>query len=202
MTPRLRLAAASRSIQPFRQGDLDGLSALYALINAVRILLHPRQHVGRRAAAGMFAAGLVALHRSGQLLRCTVRDVDQGARALLVDAVHEQVARRYAVKLELVLLPSAPSLRPTSSYIRHAIRAGSPVLMKLAGSPPHWTVAVRNTATRLSLFDSAGRRWLVIRHLDVAAEPRPRIAELYAWRLISAPDVPTGIGDASETTDG
>lgn len=198
MTPRLRLAAASRSIQPFRQGELDGLSALYALVNAMRILLHPRKQLGRRAAAGMLAAGLVTLHRSGQLLHCLVRDVDESAWAMLVDAVRQQVAGRYAMQLELVALPMAASMRPTARSIRHAIRAGSPVLMKLTGPPPHWTLAVRNTATRLSLFDSAGRRWLVIRHLDVAGESEPRIAKLYALRLI-VPDVPASGGDGAET---
>lgn len=202
MTPRLRLAAASRSIQPLRQGELDGLSALYALINAVRILLHPRQHLSHRAATAMFAAGLLSLHRRGQLFHCTVRDVDEGAWTLLADAVRQQVARRYAMELELVAVPMPASVRPTARFIRHAVRAGSPVLIKLTGLPPHWTLAVRNTATRVALFDSGGRRWLLTRNLDAAGERRPRIAELYSCRLIGVPDVSASVGDGAETADG
>lgn len=80
-------------IEPVIQGDSDGLSALYCIINAVRLVMAPHRELTHEEVRALFAAGVRFLARQGSLS----------------EAVHSCVRERDWPKLAARVVASAQS---------------------------------------------------------------------------------------------
>jgi hypothetical protein len=156
------IIAAARVLQPLRQGQLDGLCGLYALVNAIRVAAAAHGWRDRVHAPALFRAGVAALEARGCLAEVIARGLDDAtlmvlSRLLLAQAgsmLGRVLERRWIVSSDCRAFDSGRALQA----IRREIRVGHPVLAVL--SRTHCTVVVGFTPTRLMLFDSAGRRWI------------------------------------------
>ena len=176
---RLFLADASKSIRPLRQGELDSLCGLYAIINAVRVVLGPRQCVGYAASVSLFKVGLRSLQRSRKLLRGIGVGIDEPTLSTVCTAVIDEANRLLRTDIRLVRPPggTAASAAAAIKFIKRQLQAGSPVLVGFEGRLDHWTLVTRYSASRLTLFDSSGLHWVPIAAVcladDGSGKPHP-----------------------------
>lgn len=87
----IRMAAAC-SIEPLTQGSLDGLCALYAILNALRLALAKHEPLSRSRSKALFGQGIAFL------------DGKCGLEAALVDGMGAR--RRYSLARHLAKLAS------------------------------------------------------------------------------------------------
>ena len=159
-----------RTLAPLRQGDLDGLCGLYAITNAIRIVLYPERKLRRHDLQKLMRAGLAILSRTRTLRRAVSDGMDDLLWTKLCDAVLAEAALIVGgefVRSRLVDGAAAVSARDMVRSIKRSIRQGAPVLIELMGRYDHWTLAVAFGASRLSLFDSYGYYWVLIASLGV-----------------------------------
>ena len=149
---------AARQLQPYRQGRLDGLCGVYALINALRLLC-PRLDEDDcerafcaliRARARQAASPLIVI--SGGLSR---RELLQ-----LIGPWQRFVAREFGITLSVSRLKvSEPSLRGIWRGLCRALDGKRSVaILGLDGAERHWTVAHAATKRTLRVADSCGLR--------------------------------------------
>jgi hypothetical protein len=162
MLARERLAAAARELSPLRQGDLDSLCGLYAIINAVRLALYPEHRLVRWQLKLLFDAGMQALQRSRRLRDTMLLGVTTPTWCRMSRAVVDAASKLTGVPLSLALPPTSATTtsRRAVRAVAASVHHGHPVLLGLHGQLDHWTVVVRYSPTRLTFFDSAGHCWV------------------------------------------
>jgi hypothetical protein len=152
-----------------RQGDLDGLCGIYAVINAIRLVVHPFRPLRRAELTALFECGLAVLSQRRQLRRSIVAGMNQRTWLRLCD---EMVFEAAAITgLELFATPlfegdKVPTDRDALRIIRHSLRDGWPVLVALMDSYNHTSVIAGFSRTRFTLYDSSGHRWTWIRSIS------------------------------------
>ena len=160
-----RLARAKRELQPLEQGDLDGLCGLYAVINAVRLVVYPDHILTPGMLGRLFERGLSTLSHKRKLKQTVTHGIDNTLWLLMCRAVIAEaemlVERRIAI-CPLIGKDRPWRTREAVGNIKRAIRHDRPVLICLEGRLDHCSVVVGSSATRLYLFDSAGRHWISI----------------------------------------
>lgn len=155
--------AAARTLIPLQQGRLDGLCGLYAIVNALRLVLPRTRPLTQSEAEAVFGCGVNVLETHGQLAWATIWGVRHSIWKRLVAAMSREVAQITCVTVQ----PRWP-LRGSSStsrtqlfaVIETAIERHQPVLVSVAGTLNHYTVICGYGLTRLRLFDSNGHQWL------------------------------------------
>lgn len=174
MAPLSGLARAKREIQPLEQGDLDSLCGLYAVINAVRLVVYPDHILTPGMLARLFERGLSTLSHKRKLKQTVTHGIDNALWLLMCQAVVTEaetlVERRIAIR-PLVGEDRPWRTRDVVGSIKRAVRHDRPVLICLEGRLDHCSVVVGSSATRFYLFDSAGRHWISIDSL-AASERR------------------------------
>ncbi len=146
-----------RRLRPYRQGRLDGLCGVYAIINALRALC---PELGEQAAWELFRHLLRSL---GDLLERPWPVVWGGmgqavVRALLRRAC-AQVERRTGACLQVrrLRVPGGEvSLSGVWAALREELDQGRVAIVGLSGRWDHWTVAGRATGRTVRLLDSSG----------------------------------------------
>jgi hypothetical protein len=147
------------AIEPFQQGDLDGLCGVYAIINALR-LLHPS--LDRDAAHALFRKLIKTL---GKTFRNPTKPVYDGIcptvlEDLLITA-RQQVRRHHSLEIvvkPLVLWRKRPTLADVWDAFREQLNGEQVAILVLSGVFEHWTVAYAASETTIRLFDSADRK--------------------------------------------
>ncbi|MBS3652375.1 hypothetical protein KEU06_27675 [Pseudaminobacter sp. 19-2017] len=162
-------------IQPFKQGQLDGLCGLYAIINAIRVALGEEERRYRRSDWEELFYELL----------CTVDDEIGAVRGVgcglttksfhkAAHAAVEYMRDTHGVAISIGrLIP--PHTKPTLRQVMRAIEAataGQAVVACLSGKLNHWTVCRRATAKSLILFDSSSYLRLARSHCRMADEPK------------------------------
>lgn len=146
---------------PYRQGDLDGLCGIYAVINAVR-LLHPA--LDTDAAYALFHKLARTLDRTlDDPMRCVSDGIGRAELEDLLITAREQLARhhRIGIKVEaLVLWRKRPTLDDLWEALRDKLDGPQVAILELSGVKEHWTVGYAASETTLRLFDSGERRLL------------------------------------------
>lgn len=168
MPPRDTLNEAVRVLTPYRQGDLDALCGLYAIINAVQLAVYPRR-LTRAERRALFARGLDLLDSRGALFDSATDGMALRPWHRLCRAMIEAGGELAGEQLQLIL-PRPRQIRTTDDALRsitHHLRRGRPVLLEVAGRLDHWTVVVSISDARLTLFDSSGHRWLLLRSIGL-----------------------------------
>ena len=168
MAPLSGLARAKRELQPLEQGDLDSLCGLYAVINAVRLVVYPDHILTPGMLGRLFERGLSTLSHKRKLKQTVTQGIDNAlwipmCRAVIAEA--EMLVERRIAICPLVGGNRPWRTRDVVGSIKRAVRHDRPVLICLEGRLDHCSVVVGSSATRFYLFDSAGRHWITINSL-------------------------------------
>src|SRR3954447_26401947 len=148
---------AARRLNPYRQGRLDGLCGVYALINALRLLC-PR--LDEDTCERVFCALIRARARQ----KCSPLAVISGGlsrRELmqLIGPWQRFAAREFGITLTINRLKvSQPTLRGIWRGLGRALDGTSVAIVGLDGAERHWTVAHAATERTLRVADSPGLR--------------------------------------------
>lgn len=169
MASRYQLEEAARLLEPLRQGDLDGLCGIYAVINAIRLVVHPVRPLRRRELKALFDCGLGSLNAKRHLRRSINGGMTNRALLRLCDDVVFEAAS--ITGLEMFATPlfedgKIPSDRKALQSIRRSLRDGWPVLTGLMDGYDHTSVIAGYSRTQLRLFDSSGKRCVWTRSLS------------------------------------
>ena len=159
---RLKAAPRRRRSTPYRQGDLDGLCGVYAIVNAVRCL---RPSLTQPQAEALFA----------QLMR-VARGLDKGRVAIarkglthtqmhrLIEAARTHMLKSHRVHLVAQKVPfdlrRQWSIGVLWRLIARQVKRKKVVLLGLFGRHDHWTLAVGITRGQITLYDSDDLRVL------------------------------------------
>ena len=151
---------AFRQLKPYRQGRLDGLCGLYALINALRLLC-PRldEDDCERVFCALIQAR--AQHAASPL---TVIHGGLSRRELLrlIGVWQRFAAREFGITVTVSRLRvPEPSLRGVWRGLCRALDGTSVAIVGLDGIERHWTVAHAATPRTLRVTDSSGLRAIV-----------------------------------------
>ncbi|SHF08703.1 hypothetical protein SAMN02745157_1605 [Kaistia soli DSM 19436] len=146
---------------PFRQGNLDTLCGLYAILNAIKLALGSETStLSRRDWQRLFRKLLrEADHRVG-LVHATSHGVDAAPLRKLIAAADKHLAKRHGLRL-IVERPFRASesvaFKTLERWLAEVLdERGSAVIVGLGGAFDHWTTAHRLTADYLCFYDSAG----------------------------------------------
>jgi hypothetical protein len=187
VTPRLRLAEAATSLAPLQQGDLDRLCGLYAIINAIRLALYPQHKLSRRQLRILFDEGIAFLSRTRSLKAAASSGMYEAQWSKLCQHLLFMAGNLAGVELHMMRYP-ARSLSSTTvalKALKHHLKHGRPVLLALEGRLNHWTVVVRFSDKRLSLFDSDGHRWILNSSLSVRACDHEKAYRVFARGIVA-----------------
>ncbi len=142
---------------PLQQGDLDGLCGLYAVINALRLVLAPVRQVRRPEALLWFRTGLEALAETGNLEDFVAHGIGPGEWLNLMEDLTELASSKgdhyICVSQPLRYAARAPRSRMYEA-IEDAIMRGRAVLITLSGVHNHYTLVSGFSSSNLWLFDS------------------------------------------------
>lgn len=151
-----------RSARPFRQGELDGLCGVYAVINATRLLCPEIDHAD---VAALFQTLIRALSRrrirltDAVALGLNIRTV----RALALVAC-EYINGELGIRMK-TRRPHKPRHACRMHRFWRTLQAelgkGNVVIVGLSGHLAHWTVAYRITDKSVRLADSDGLKVLL-----------------------------------------
>jgi hypothetical protein len=151
---------ARRQLTPYRQGCLDGLCGVYALINALRLLC-PR--LDEDACERTFCA-LIQAHAQHAASPLTVIHGGLSRRELLrlIGVWQRFAAREFGITVTVSRVRvREPSLRGLWRGLCRALDGKSVAIIGLDGVERHWTVAHAATARTLQVTDSSGLRAIV-----------------------------------------
>lgn len=151
-----------RPLRPLRQGDLDGLCGVYAVINAMRALVPTMPMV---AAEALFEELMNALrkHDDGRRPMTAAGITRRHLIELLARAI-EFIERRYGVETKR-RRPALPrrSQKSTAALWRALARSLSPAcvaIIGLGGYRNHWSLVTAVSPRVMRLCDSDGMKLL------------------------------------------
>lgn len=159
MTSAPEMHPGAKGITPYRQGHLDCLCGLYALINGIRILHAVHRPLSDQKCRDLFKLGMKEL---------TKRRGDSAHHGMSA-ARQAELAKVLLKSPALQKLPRA-KLRPRLSQVtkvedfdralRGVISRGAVLLVGFEGAMLHHSVIVGVSSSRVVLFDSAGMQFV------------------------------------------
>ena len=167
-----RKLAASLTATPLKQGDLDGLCGIYAIINSVRLLC---AEVSRELLARLFKGLVRALKRVLDKPLVTVwAGMEWRTLLFLVDHCIAYVRRTVGIRLRATLPPKfvrrAASVDRMWSELDKGLSRNRVAILCIEGAISHWTVVHAVTSETLRLFDSSGRHILRRSYCSVSGQ--------------------------------
>jgi hypothetical protein len=148
---------APRRPKPYRQGRLDGLCGVYALINALRLLC-PR--LDEDACERVFCALIRArARRTASPLTVIHGGLSRRELLSLIGLWQRFAVREFGITLTVSRLTvPEPTLRGIWRGLGRALDGKSVAILGLNGVERHWTVAYAATPWTLRVTDSSGLR--------------------------------------------
>jgi hypothetical protein len=149
----------ARWLKPYRQGRLDGLCGLYALINALRLLC-PK--LDEDACERVFCALIRARARQAASPLSVIHGgLSRRELLRLIGSWQRFTAREFGVTVTVSRLKvSEPTLRGLWKGLGRALDGKSVAIVGLDGVERHWTVAHAATERTLRVTDSSGLRMI------------------------------------------
>ena len=146
-----------RHARAFRQGDLDGLCGVYAVVNALRYLFQLKEDHCR----ALFATLIKALHRSrrrphhpilwGMSFSTLKRLIEAAQTCKVLDHAQTFQARPLRLSRDQRNLPRL------WSGLRQELTPTCVAVIGISGAADHWVVVHRVTTKTLWVLDSSGR---------------------------------------------
>lgn len=154
--------AAARHLVPLRQGDLDWLCAIYAVINAARLLLKQQGvSLSLVESSRLYAEASERLARKGALHEALTWGVEQRRQLAIARHVGTLVSGEdFTVSVERPV-HARWSVQHMLAWIDDSLTAGKPVMIRLIGAElNHFTVVAGSSPNTLRLFDSGDRHYV------------------------------------------
>ncbi|NIZ61693.1 hypothetical protein DL239_11990 [Sedimentitalea sp. CY04] len=145
-------------IDPFNQGELDGLCGLYAIINAIRLAYAPSQKLETSEAGHMFAEGVGFLSHRGWLGSSVKNGMSKKRQSELAEML--AVCANRDLGRPVSRRPLSVPLGKQTGVIWNEIVKGRPVCALFGGALDHYTVISSVSETGFQFFDSAGLSWV------------------------------------------
>lgn len=167
-----------------RQGDLDGLCGIYAIINAYRAVCPAIDEASSRALFKRLINRLSQCVSPARYVASVHTGLTTSALKCLLAVASAFVTRRHGVQIKASPLTGRGGLMPRKRWSlgqfwnvlgRH-FDAGSVAILGLGGHYRHWTVAVRCTPHQLNLLDSDGLTGLRRRQCTVGRRAAGRVS--------------------------
>ncbi|RSV12328.1 hypothetical protein CA235_17320 [Sphingomonas sp. ABOLF] len=155
--------ARHSSDKPYRQGDLDGLCGIYAVVNALLLLTAKAAPWTRTYSRSLFRRGVAMINAKGDLDAVILDGMAPERWFKLVEALAEQVASdlRLDIHVDRLETGSASIRFPlVQEAIEAALARDALVLVLLDGVHQHYTVIASHTPQQFLLYDSLGLRRL------------------------------------------
>ena len=150
------------SLQPYLQGELDGLCAIYSVINGLRLLLADQRPLSRLECTTLFSIAVDHLSAKGQLKASAALGLGYRTWYGLTTRMCRAASELAGLKIKTER-PFAGRRHTAHERImrlmREATDKGWPVL---AATSDHFTVIASCTQHRLQLFDSSHCHWFAI----------------------------------------
>jgi hypothetical protein len=151
---------ASRQVPPpLRQGDLDALCGIYAIINAMRLAARGHEAVGELNWRLLFEKLVFEADRKARRPTAAC-GIDQDRLWKLLNRACKQAAKRHGLVLALERpfhREESVSADVTIAWLERALgEPGSAVVIGIGGEYDHWSVVQRMTPHYLTLYDSIG----------------------------------------------
>ena len=154
--------AVRHEIEPYRQGNLDGLCGLYSVINALRLAAHPYRPLNRTDAKRIFRSGVEYLDRKQWLGDAIQHGMSKGRWRRMIRYLVKQISNEdLAAHAETPSLPKPVSIDDVFDWIADSIEIGAPVLACFADYLDHYSVVVAIDDRKLRLFDSSGFKYVL-----------------------------------------
>ncbi|WP_445191778.1 hypothetical protein ACT009_14545 [Sphingomonas sp. Tas61C01] len=153
----------------------------------MRIALYPQRTLNRRQLHILFDEGIAFLSRTRSLKAAASTGMYERQWSKLCQHLLATASDRLGIELHMMRYP-ARSLLSTAvalQAVTHHLRQGRPVLLALEGRLNHWTVVVRFSDRRLSLFDSDGHRWILNSSVGVRACDHKKAYRIFARGIIA-----------------
>ena len=152
-----------KPIDPYCQGDLDGLCGLYAIVNSLSALC---PEIDEDIASGLF--GHLARHIQVQRLKEPMPIIAYGVGStslrFLLQRALRFVRKNLGIEIEVVEFAMGRrnlELRKLWKLLSQQLDGEHVVILMTRGASHHWTVAYAATETTLRLIDSYERKVLM-----------------------------------------
>lgn len=162
---------AAKALLPLKQGGLDGLCGLYAIINAIRLTTYPDILFSEGQLKRLFKHGINLYRRDRSLAKLVRAGMTERAWCELCEGLLSYVNAEHDAHISQIPLFDAIEplrARPALEAIKAHLHTGHPVLLALVGAYDHYTVVCGHSVRRLHLFDSGKCQW--IRTLSIGVE--------------------------------
>lgn len=143
---------------PYRQGDLDGLCGLYAIINAFAAVMAPTAPLSRSEARLQFGSGIVWLEGRKQLRAVAIGGMEDELVFELAQHMAESLQKWLGRAVDVS--PGTWRRKALLAIIDAALEEGHAVIAGLGHTHEHVSVIVRGTPSRYILNDSDELRWI------------------------------------------
>lgn len=160
----------SKALTPFRQGDLDSLCALYAIVNGMRLALEPSGGLLKAQSRNLFKRGMEFLEDDDRadIVRAGLdaKSWRRLARHMFDHLYEKGIADFKCDKSAFRRLPEDTDA--ATEIIESAVERGTPVAVELMRAWNHYTVVASVDREGWTLFDSHGYKRLKRKSLGVA----------------------------------
>lgn len=155
---KVRKIDVATLIPPLRQGSLDSLCGMYAVINAIRLTHAASNPLNRRDEKHLFHAGVRFLNSKHDLEDACIEGMVGRIQVRLAKHLIAHANERMNTKYKFHRL--AVKKATYASIIEGEVDAGRPVCVLLDGALGHYSVIVGYSESRFILFDSEGLAWI------------------------------------------
>lgn len=168
-TGEIRTVPGYRELEPLRQGTLDKLCGIYAVINAATLAAFPVQPLTKRQQQGMFDVGIRFLAKPPLLLDVNLEGMNERLWMRLRDEMLRQLVelRGPELKASALLMRKSADIKQAAAIVAASVRSGRPVSLAMWGAYDHFSVVGGISPTGWMLFDSYGFRRVKMTSLGV-----------------------------------
>ena len=145
-------------IPPLRQGRLDSLCGMYAVINSIRLIRAVKKPLRWCDEKHLFHAGIRFLNRNLDLSDVLIEGMPGSAQVRLAIHLNAQANERMNTNFKFQRLRVKAST--FAKTIEGEVDAGKPVNVLFSGALDHFSIIAGYSKSRFLLFDSAGHKWV------------------------------------------
>lgn len=152
---------ARHAIEPYGQGDLDGLCGLYSAINGFRLARYDHDPMTKAECKRLLGRGANYLHRHRALAPALANGMETWLwHALIRNLAKHAASDAIGFKIERPVFSGEPRIADVLAWIDASLSQGKPVLICLRSALNRFSVVAASTPTKLLLFDSNRHRFV------------------------------------------